>query len=282
MAVTAPRVLVLGGSGINCEEETAHAFARAGGRPEIVTVRDLVGGDVELRDYRVLCLPGGFSFGDDLGAGRMLANLLRRPRSGDGRPLHEELRAFLEAGGFILGICNGFQVLVKMGLLPNTRAAWEQEATLARNDSGRFEDRWVTCVVRGRSPVFPRAGALRLPVRHGEGKLVFADEQVRRAVVAQGLDVLAYADEHLMPAARYPENPNGSELACAALTDPTRQVLGLMPHPEANLWHTNDPNWPLERRRHPGRSEEGAGLAFFRNVLHSARERWTSASGALC
>jgi len=270
--VSAARVLVLGGFGINCEEETAAAFARAGAQPRIGSVHDLVAGDLNLGDVRILCLPGGFSFGDDLGAGRVLANTLKFHRARGGRPFLEELRAFLGGGGFILGICNGFQALVQMGLLPNTRGECEPEATLTRNDSGRFEDRWVTCVVRGRSPAFPEAGALRLPVRHGEGKLVLADDPVRRAVDEQQLCVLAYADADGRPTARYPENPNGSELGCAALTDPGRRVLGLMPHPEANLWHTNDPCWPLERRRDPDRGDQGEGLAVFRNLV-----RWVGA-----
>ncbi len=270
------RALVVTGFGINCEEETAAAFARAGARPTLGSVRDLVAGDVELAAHRILCLPGGFSFGDDLGAGRVLANTLSYHRGRGGRPFLEELRSFVDRGGFVLGICNGFQALVRMGLLPNTRGASEPEATLTRNDSGRFEDRWVTCVARGRSPAFPAPGALRLPVRHGEGKLVFADDRVRCDVIEQELDVLAYADERLEPTARYPDNPNGSELACAALTDPSRRVLGLMPHPEANLWHTNDPCWPLERRRQPDRGDEGEGLAVFRNLVRWAEQPWTS------
>lgn len=274
--MSAVRVLVLGGSGINCEEETAAAFARAGAQPAIRPVRDLLAGEVDLAAHRILCLPGGFSFGDDLGAGRMLANALRYHRSRAGLPFLDTVRSFLDGGGFILGICNGFQALVKMGLLPNTRGTCEPEATLTRNDSGRFEDRWVTCVVRGDSPVFPRPGRLRLPVRHGEGRLVLGDEEARRAIVDQGLCVLAYADDAGEPTARYPENPNGSELACAALTDPSRRVLGMMPHPEANLWHTNDPCWPLERRRRPDRGDEGEGLAVFQELVRWSVGSWTS------
>ena len=262
------RVLVLTGFGINCEEEMAAAWRLAGAEATVCHLNDLFVGRAALEEYDALALPGGFSFGDDLGSGKVLANLVRLRRLDSGRTLLDELERFLGDGKLVLGICNGFQVLVKLGLLPNAGGRWEQEATLARNDSGRFEDRWCEHVVspRSRSPFLAGLERIRLPVRHGEGRLVVRDERVREAIVERGLDCLAYADHDGRPTGRYPENPNGSELACAALSDPSGQVLGMMPHPEAFLSLYNDPTWP-QLRRAGARSEEGQGLRIFHNAV---------------
>jgi len=260
---------VVTGFGINCEEEMAAAFRLAGAEADVAHLNELFLGRVALGDYRILALPGGFSFGDDLGSGKVLANKLRFKKGPSGAPLFDAIRDFLRGGGHVLGVCNGFQALVKLGLLPNVGGDFQQEVTLARNDSGRFEDRW--CEVRvhpaRRTPALRGLERLRLPVRHGEGKLVVRDEAVRRAVVEQGLCALAYCDGRGEPTWRYPENPNGAELACAGLTDPSGRVLGLMPHPEAALTLYNDPAWP-QLKRAGARAEEGPGLALFRNLVN--------------
>ena len=261
--------LVISGSGINCEEETAAAFRLAGAEAEVANLNLLLAGRVELRRHQVVVFPGGFSFGDDLGAGKALANRVRYRRLPDGRLFFDALQAFLADGGFLLGICNGFQVLVKTGLLPNVGGECRQEVSLTRNTSGRFEDRWVYCTTGGRAPTpfLTGIGVIALPVRHGEGRLVITDPAVRRAVVDRGLACLTYCHPDGTVATDYPALPNGSDLSCAGLIDPTGRVLGLMPHPEAHLSLYNHPNWPQLKRQQPGRNDEGEGLALFRNIV---------------
>lgn len=269
------RALVVTGFGINCEEEMAAAYRLAGAEAAVAHLNELFLGRVRLADFDVLNFPGGFSFGDDLGSGKVLANTLRFRRLAGGEPFFEALQRFLAGGGFVFGVCNGFQALMRLGLLPNVGGRLEQEATLTRNDSGRFEDRWCEVVAnpRARTPFLAGLERLRLPVRHGEGKLVLRDAGVRRAVVEGGLDALGYCDGAGTRTERYPENPNGSELACAALSDPSGQVFGMMPHPEAYLSLYNDPAWP-QLKRAGVRSEEGQGLRIFRSIVsHVARRK---------
>jgi phosphoribosylformylglycinamidine (FGAM) synthase-like amidotransferase family enzyme len=267
-------VLVLTGYGINCEEETEAAFRLAGAQPVRVHLNRLLAGEVSLAGFRILALPGGFSFGDDLGAGKALANKLRYAPLPDGRPFFDELRSFLDQGGHVIGICNGFQVLVKTGLLPNIGGRFEQEVSLVANDSGRFEDRWCRCVVREESGV-PALGGLHLlelPVRHGEGRLVCRDRVVREAIVAESLDCLRYCDGDGCPTMVYPWNPNGSDLSVAGLTDRSRRILGLMPHPEAFLSGCNHPDWAGRRRRDSAWDERGTGLSLFANLVRHLKE----------
>ncbi|MGC4116885.1 MAG: phosphoribosylformylglycinamidine synthase subunit PurQ [Myxococcales bacterium] len=262
------KALVVTGFGINCEEEMAAAFRLAGAEAAIAHLNELFLGRVSLGDYQVLAFPGGFSFGDDLGSGKVLANKLRFKKGADGAPLFDAVRGFLKDGGHVIGVCNGFQALVKLGLLPNVSGDFQQEVTLARNDSGRFEDRWIEVKVHParKTPALAGLDRLRLPVRHGEGKLVVRDEQIRKAIVDRGLCALSYCDERGEPTMRYPENPNGAELSCAGLTDPTGHVFGLMPHPEAALTLYNDPAWP-QMKRAGVNAEEGPGLAVFKNLV---------------
>jgi phosphoribosylformylglycinamidine synthase len=263
------RAMVLAGNGINCEMETAHA-CRLGGadRVDITYLWDLASGSASLAGCDLLCLPGGFLDGDDLGSARASAIRLRHTRVGGGSLL-DQIGAFVDGGGLMIGICNGFQLMVKLGLLPSLggeRGA--QTATLTWNDSGRYEDRWVTLAVDPESPcVFTRGlTRLELPVRHGEGKIVAAAEvldQIRAGHQAP----LAYVDPATgQPTAEYPQNPNGSPFGIAALTDPTGRLFGLMPHPEAFLHRTNHPRWTREEL-----PEEGAGLAMFRNAVEFIR-----------
>lgn len=269
------RALVISGSGINCEEETAAAFRLAGAEPQVMPFNAVLAGEADLRRFGVVVFPGGFSFGDDLGAGKALANRVRYRRLPDGRLFFDELKGFLAEGGFVLGICNGFQVLVKTGLLPNTDGRFRQEVSLTRNTSGRFEDRWVHCTTGGRAPTpfLAGIGVIALPIRHGEGRLVIGDPSVRRAVVEGGLACLTYCHPDGAVATGYPALPNGSDLSCAGLTDPGGRVFGLMPHPEAHLSLYNHPDWPGLKRREPERSDEGEGLAVFRNIVHHINGR---------
>lgn len=261
-----PRALVLTGFGINCDYETGFALSMPGVGMEVEKCHsnDLVAEPNRLDRAHLFVIPGGFSYGDHLGSGRVLGNRLKT-RVG------EALARFLAEGKLVLGICNGFQVLVKMGLLPGGGSEdledWTQRATLFRNDSGRFEDRWVHLKVReGHNCVFLRGiEKLYLPVRHGEGKLVFG-EGVYEEVKANGRDVLRYADSEGNPTSRYPDCPNGSEHSLAGLSDATGRVFGLMPHPEAFLFRTNHPRWTREEL-----PEEGQGVAIFRNAAEYVR-----------
>ncbi len=255
----AVRVCVITGYGINADVELALAFELAGATAERVHVNDLLAAPQRLASYRIIAFPGGFSFGDHLGSGKVFATLVRRRL----RPAIEELVA---GGGLVIGICNGFQILVKMGILPNLSGAWEQEVSLVPNDSGKFEDRWVrltpdpesTCVwTRGLLP-------MDLPVRHGEGKLVTGSPGVLAQVRSLGLAAVRYSSR-VGGLPSYPENPNGSEDDIAGLSDATGRVFGLMPHPEAFLVPENHPEWSR------GGVKEGRGLEVFRAGVAAAR-----------
>ena len=258
-----PRVLVLTGYGINCERETAHAFNLPciGGDAELVHVSDLIAQPQQLDPFHILALPGGFAFGDDISAGIVLAAKLRYR-------LEEPLSKFLRDGKLVIGICNGFQALVRLGLLPSASGQpWRQEATLTANDSGKFEDRWVYLQVNPAcpSPFVQGLEQCYLPVRHGEGKFVPRDAEVlSRLQVNQQIAARYCAPEGA--AATYPWNPNGSVDDIAAVCDPSGRIFGLMPHPEAYVHRVQHPRWTRESL-----PEEGAGLQIFRNAVSFAR-----------
>ena len=231
------RALVITGNGVNCELETAHACRLAGADADIATIYDIMAGRVRLEDYQFLNLAGGFLDGDDLGSAKAGANRWAHAKvAGSGERLLDQLLAFVEADKLVLGVCNGFQLLVKLGLLPGNAGLLEQTATLTFNDSGRFEDRWVHLKPDPESPcVFTRGiqTGLFLPVRHGEGKLVTANEQVMYDIEAKHLAPLKYClPDYSAETMEYPLNPNGSEHAVAGLCDPSGRIMGLMPHPE--------------------------------------------------
>jgi len=242
------KTLVITGYGTNCEVESAHAARQSGADvADITYFSDLVAGRVRLEDYNFLIFPGGFLDGDDLGAAQAAALRWKFAHTKDNEPIVTQLRAFFDAGGLVLGICNGFQLLVKLGLLPAIGGKYfERQVSLTLNDSAKFEDRWVRLKVNPASPCVFTKGieALDLPVRHGEGKLVTMDEAMLRDIEAGNLIALQYADPATdEPTLEYPHNPNGSPLGIAGLTDPSGRVLGLMPHPEAFNHVTNHPAW---------------------------------------
>jgi phosphoribosylformylglycinamidine synthase subunit PurQ / glutaminase len=271
----AVRALVLTGNGTNCEREMAHACRLAGAQTRVAHTAELFAGRIRLADYHLLNLPGGFLDGDDLGSAKAGAVRLRHGRVEDdgGHPFFRDLLQFIGEGKLILGVCNGFQLLVKLGLLPALAGhPAVQGVSLTHNDSGRFEDRWVHLVVEPESPcVFTRGlSRLYLPVRHGEGKFIPADDDVLRRLENASLSALRYADPEGLPTSAYPWNPNGSVGAIAGLCDPTGRIFGLMPHPEAFLHRTNHPRWTREEL-----PEEGQGVALFRNAVEFARENLT-------
>ena len=278
------RALILTGFGINCEEEFAAAYRLAGAEATIVHLNQVLHGQVRIHDFDILNFPGGFSFGDDLGSGVVLANKLRyRQTSTDGRTLLDDIKQFIAAGKFVFGICNGFQVLVKLGLLPNLGGGVMPEVTLTHNASGRYEDRWVTLRVNptARTPFLTGIDTLEVPVRHGEGRLVIPDAATSAAIEAGGLNCLSYLDANGDGTSEYPHNPNGADLNCAGLTDPTGQVFGLMPHPEAFLSAYNHPDWARRRRQNPLASEEGEGLKIFQNIVAHITQKNTAPAPAV-
>lgn len=255
--------LILTGFGINCDRETALAFERAGARAERVHLNDLAADPGRMASFQILAIPGGFSFGDDVASGRILANRLRHR-------LGEPLQDFVAAGKLAIGICNGFQVMVKMGLLPLFDGAFAQEVTLTHNDSSRFDNRWVHLAVDPHTPCVWLNGISRLevPVRHGEGKFVPRDDAVLARLRDGGQVAVRYATAGGNPAhGRFPENPNGSADDIAGICDPSGRIFGLMPHPEAFLNRCNHPRWTREDL-----PEEGAGLQLFRNAVEFASD----------
>ena len=275
------RSLIITGFGINCEEEMAAAYRMAGAETDIVHLNDILIKNHSIHAYHILNFPGGFSFGDDIASGKVLANKIKYKKLASGNTLLDDIKTFLSEGKFVLGVCNGFQVLVKMGLLPNLSGEIEQEVTLTHNDSGKFEDRWVFCKVNPHSdcPFLKGIDIIPLPVRHGEGKLIIKNNAIKKHIVQQNLNCLSYSDEEGKVTDEYPLNPNGADLACAGLCDTSGQVFGLMPHPEAFLSLYNHPDWGRIKRLHPNISEEGEGLKIFKNIVEHIKVTATLAVG---
>lgn len=262
------RVLVFWGYGINCEVETAHAFKLCGATPDIVHLSEVFSGEVKITDYHILAFPGGFLDGDHLGAAQACAHRFKTLRVKGEYPLWDDLMKFLDQGGLIIGICNGFQLLVKMGLLPGGEYLGKRVATLTYNDSGRFEDRWVHLKVEKHTPCIFLKGLdeLYLPVRHGEGKFLTESDEILKKLEAKGQLALRYIHpETKEPTLEYPYNPNGSPLGVAGLCDETGRVFGLMPHPEAFNHFTNHPRWTALK------TKIAQGLLIFQNAVDWAR-----------
>ena len=256
-----PKTLVLRSAGSNCDEETAYSFQQVGSDAELVHVNRLVSNDVNLDDYQILAIPGGFSYGDDIAAGKILANESKYK-------LGEKIVHFHEQGKLILGICNGFQMLVKAGLLPVVDLRENQKVTLTANDSGKFEDRWVYLKVEKTACVFTRnlQAQIYVPVAHAEGKFVTFNDSVHTHLIQNNQIVFRYTDPE-GEIAGYPWNPNGSITNIAGICDPTGRVLGMMPHPERHFDPTHHPRWTRE-----GLKKEGDGVAIFRNAVKYIKE----------
>jgi phosphoribosylformylglycinamidine synthase len=262
-----PRVLILRAPGTNCDQETAFAFETAGGRPEVLHLNRLLENPRLAANYQILAIPGGFSYGDDISAGRIFGNQIRHH-------LSDTLQEFKAAGKLIIGICNGVQILVKSGVLLPDRAD-EPIATLTLNDSGKFEDRWIHLRVVGDKCVFLRGiEQMYLPIAHAEGKFVARDETTLNRLNDAGQLVLRYIqipdaenpqsairNPQLRDSVPYPANPNGAQLNTAGLCDETGRVFGLMPHPERHIDPTQHPRWTREHH------DRGDGLAVFENAV---------------
>jgi phosphoribosylformylglycinamidine synthase len=252
-----PKVAVIKTDGINCDEELAFAFNFAGGDSKIIHVNDLRNKKESLKNYKIMAVPGGFSYGDDIVSGKILALELTSF-------LSEELKKFIERPDtLIIGICNGFQVLIRTGLLP-FRNVGQMDAILTNNDSGHFECRWINLKIDPKTKcVFLKnlAGQnVTYQVAHGEGKF-FTDENSLELIENENLVGLRYTNGNGEPTDKYPYNPNGSLNAIAGVTDPTGRILGLMPHPERFVRVEQYPNWHREK-------VEPQGLPIFKNMIN--------------
>jgi phosphoribosylformylglycinamidine synthase I len=259
ITVTLVRVLILRAAGTNCDLETRHAWNLAGADAELVHVRRLIERPESIHQYQILTIPGGFSYGDDIAAGRILARQVHRH-------LVASMRSFIDAGRLVLGICNGFQVLVQAGLLPFRQPSdATRKCSIVANEPPGFQDRWVYLHSRGdRCPFLEPRRICELPIAHGEGRVVFARPSDLERVTELGQDVLTYGG----PPAGTPNlhgpplNPNGSQGDIAGLCDETGRVLGLMPHPERFVAGTQHPCWTSRPPR-----EHGDGLDLFRRAV---------------
>ena len=262
----AVRVLVPTGLGLNCEAETAEGFRLAGAAPTLVPLLDLLdGGEHRLGDFQVLAFAGGFAFGDHLGAGFVFANKIRYR-------LYDQLLDFIAGGGLAIGICNGFQTMTRLGLLPGFDGDYRTpRATLAPNDRLGYRDCWVRLAADPESPCVWTRGidALYLPSRHGEGKFLTATEAELARLGGDHQIALRYVDDDGRPTQAWPANPNGSPGAVAGVCDPSGRLFGLMPHPDAFIYDFQHPHW--SRRRLEGGLPAGPdGLAIFRNGVDAA------------
>lgn len=262
-----PRVLVLTGYGINCDDETAFAFRKAGAAADIVHINDLIGNRSMIDRYQIFSFPGGFSYGDDTGSGKALANRIKNN-------LMDEVRRFTERDTLMLGICNGFQVMVNIGVVPALQGVTGTvEAALEHNTTFRYQCRWVDVVIEKDSPaVFTRGiTGMRIPVAHGEGNF-FAGEDSLREIEKRNLVTMRYARPGGGRAGgEFPFNPNGSMNDIAAISDPGGRIMGMMPHPERGMFFTQRDDWTLlrEERRRAGKEipEEADGLLIFKNAV---------------
>ena len=257
-----PRALILTGYGINCDKETRYAFEVVGAQPKIVHINDLIASKGVLPDYQILVFPGGFSYGDDTGSGKALANKIRNN-------LPDELMKFAESDKLVLGICNGFQVMTNLGLVPGIGQYDLAQVGLTHNTSATYECRWVVLKSGTNKCVFTQGiDEIAMPVAHGEGRF-YAPENIMRKLQENGQIVLRYSQDGTPAKGEFPANPNGSLDDIAGICDPTGRLFGLMPHPERHIAFKQYPHWTAikEQCKRKGQPlpEEGPGLRIFRN-----------------
>lgn len=259
-----PRVCVMTGYGINCEEETAFAFEKAGASAEVVHVNDLIAGTKKLGDYRILAFPGGFSYGDDTGSGNAYANRLKNN-------IWEKVHNFVEDDNLVIGICNGFQILVNLGLLPHFKGSYERKVALLHNDTARYTTRWVDVEFEDTNgPWTKNLGEISLPIAHGEGRF-YADPAVLSRLKEKKMVAGRYVKGEVCKWQDLRANPNGALDDIAGITDETGRVLGLMPHPERAIAFSHLPHWTYLREKlsRDGKEipKEGPGLKVFQNAV---------------
>jgi phosphoribosylformylglycinamidine synthase subunit PurQ / glutaminase len=265
--MTKPNVLVLTGYGINCDEEMKFAFDASGGSASIVHVNDLIDNPRMLDQYQIISFPGGFSYGDDTGSGKAFANRIRNN-------LRDEFTRFIKRDVLVLGICNGFQVLANLGVVPGYGPVGEADAALERNSADRYECRWVTLAANEKSNcVFTKGVShIRVPVAHGEGSFCAPNDTISQ-IESGNQVVFRYVKDDMTPAiGEFPFNPNGAMNDIAGICDRTGRIMGMMPHPERNIFFTHRDDWTLEKERIirnggecPDKSE---GMKLFENAVN--------------
>jgi len=250
-----PKVIILSGYGLNCEEETAYAFELAGARAEIVHINDLIAKKKKLSSYQIMAVPGGFAYGDDTGSGLAYANKLRNHLSAD-------IQKFIESDKLAIGICNGFQVITQLGLVPGV---------LTFNAGGRYIDRWVDLKVTGKSPWLEGIKILSIPIAHGEGNY-YADQKTLKQMEKDGSAALEYTEAEICKYQDLPANPNGSVKNIAGVTSHNGRVLGLMPHPERGIFFEQLPHaaYLREKYRRAGKTPPKftQSLQIFKNAVN--------------
>jgi phosphoribosylformylglycinamidine synthase len=259
-----PKTLIFSGYGINCEEETAYAYKLAGADPKIVHINDIIDGQKKLSDYQILTFPGGFSYGDDTGSGNAYAHKVRNT-------LWEQLSTCIQKDKLVLGICNGFQILVNLGLLPAiNRQYGERQAALLTNTNPIFINRWVDLKITSASPWLKGISDMSLPIAHGEGRF-FADKTVIGHLNKKSMIVARYTKGEICSHFSLEPNPNGSIEDIAGITDETGRILGLMPHPERGMLCTQLPHWPWLKEQYKQQTkklpEYADGLQIFKNAV---------------
>jgi phosphoribosylformylglycinamidine synthase len=261
-------VLIITGYGLNCEAESKYAWELAGAEPELIHLSDLLAQPARLQDFAALMFVGGFSYGDHMTSGHVFALRVKHRMSG-------ALDHFIRQGKLILGVCNGFQIMVKLGLLPGLDGDYfTQKLSLMQNDCGTFQNFWVRLRFEtGSTCVFTRGmSSISLPVRHGEGKVFTLDKGLLQRLEGLGCVPCRYVDPGTGEATQeFPHNPNGSLNAIAGLCDPSGRIFGLMPHPEAYLYPENHPQWDLQKQRKL-LPEHGCGLSLFQNAMEHLKQ----------
>ncbi len=261
-----PRAMILSGYGINCEEETKFAFEYAGGEADIVHINDLIKDPSLFKKYQILAFPGGFSYGDDTGSGKAFANKMKNH-------LSNELEEFVKRDTLVIGICNGFQIITNLGLLPGA---------LVHNESAMYIDRWVDLAVTGNSPWLSGLKSISLPIAHGEGQYIIDDETYQKMKKPVRTDhpggnneiAFTYTKGEMCEYQNLKANPNGAMHDIAGVLGYNGRVLGLMPHPERAMFFHHLPNWQLtkeveSRKKKPAtRNEAGPGLLLFKNAVN--------------
>ncbi|MCL2154630.1 MAG: phosphoribosylformylglycinamidine synthase I [Leptospirales bacterium] len=261
-----PETLLLTGFGINCEEETAFAFETAGALVKIIHINDLIENKKILDQYKILVFPGGFSYGDDTGSGKAFANKLKNN-------LNDEIKRFIERDTLILGICNGFQVLVNLGLLPLLNGnSFKAQLALEYNDTFRFQCRWIDVVIEKNSTSIFTKGIERMhiPVAHGEGKF-YAEDSILQQIESMSLVSMRYIKDGVRAESEFPYNPNGSINDIASICSPNGRIMGMMPHPERAIFFTQRDDWPLLKEVYLREGSElpvySDGLKLFNNAV---------------
>ncbi|MBF0298685.1 MAG: phosphoribosylformylglycinamidine synthase subunit PurQ [Oligoflexia bacterium] len=266
-------ILIISGQGINCDQEMFHAYKLLGvNHIDVIHINTILNNPTIIHNYDLINFPGGFSFGDNLSSGKVLANLIKYKKvNGKKYSLLDQIKIFIENAGYILGVCNGFQILVHLNLLTNTNSKLEFEVTLKENKTNKFENRWCKFIInkQNKTPFFRGIDFIELPIRCGEGRVVIRDLLIREEILSKNLHILQYIDQENNLTDNCELNPCGSDLYLAALTDLSGQILGMMPHPEAYLTIYNHPNWPTKKTQ---QTQSIIGLNIFQNIVQHISE----------